>query len=91
VLAMLISLGVSPISWWQHYVIALVPLIFLWARLRETSRDSLLVITSVVVGTNLVGFALMLSRIHVLQIMLAGVVPCLTLALVCRGVSEAKE
>jgi len=81
-LAMLLSLVISPISWWQHYVLALAPLIFLWDMMRETDRDWLLTTTALVTGTNVAGFALMLSSNHAIQLLLEGVVPCLTLGLV---------
>ncbi len=81
-LAMLLSLVISPISWWQHYVLSLAPLIFLWNAKRETGRDLLLPTMALVIGTNLTGFALMLSSNHAIQLVLAGVVPCLMLAVV---------
>ena len=88
ILVALVSLVVSPISWWHHYTIALLPFLFLWSVTRKPSRDSLLLATVLVVGTNLVGFAVQLASNPAIQLVLAGVVPSLTLATVYFGVSE---
>ena len=85
VLAILLSLVISPISWWQHYVLSVAPLIFLWDVMRETGRNLLLMTMALVIGTNLIGFALMLSSNHAIQLVLAGIVPCLMLASVYLG------
>jgi hypothetical protein len=81
VLVVLLSLAISPITWMHHYVMALLPFLYLWGR--GIRRDCLLLAALLVVGTNLTVFPLPeLFRNHVAQLVLAGVVPCLTLALV---------
>lgn len=81
-LATLLSLAISPISWWHHFTIALLPLVYLWCKMREPNRDMLLLVTTLVVGTNVAGFALMALSSHLTQLLVAAIVPCLTLALV---------
>ncbi len=81
VLVVLLSLTVSPITWMHHYVMALLPFLYLWEL--RSGRDSLLLATVLVVGTNLTVFPLPeLFRNDVAQLVLAGLVPFLTLALV---------
>ena len=88
VLVMLLSLALSPITWMHHYVIGLLPFLYLWCRVRESGTDILLLATVLVVGTNITVFPLPLFvENHAIQLVLAGVVPCLTLALVYRRVS----
>jgi hypothetical protein len=85
----LLSLAISPITWEHHYVIALLPFLYLWSHGRKTSRDWLLLMTVLVVGTNVTGYGLLLSmHSHAMQLVLAGIVPCLTLALVYFEVSR---
>jgi hypothetical protein len=81
ILMILVSLVISPISWWHHYTIALLPFIYLWCTMREPSRDMLLLASVLVVGTNVAGFGVQLSSNHVLQLILAAIVPLLTLGL----------
>lgn len=82
ILMILVSLVISPISWWHHYTIALLPFIYLWCTMRRGSGTDPLLLTSVlVVGTNVAGFGVQLSGNHVLQLILAAIVPLLTLAL----------
>lgn len=83
VLLLLLSLVISPITWLHHYVIALLPFLYLWCREQVHGRDYLLLATVLVVGTNVTCIALPLSHNHrAAQLVLAGIVPCLTLALV---------
>lgn len=82
ILMMLLSVTISPISWWHHYTIALLPFIYLWCRMEESNRDFLLLALVLIVGTNITGFALPLATNHLAQLILAAIVPCLTIALV---------
>jgi hypothetical protein len=88
VLTMLISLVISPISWWHHYTIAILPFIYLWGDRAETRPGLLLSVVVLVVGTNFAGFATILSSHSFWQLIFAGIVPCLTLALVWVSVSD---
>jgi hypothetical protein len=66
----------------DHYVIALFSFLCLWRR-AEPGKDYLLAATVLAVGTNITVFPLpLLISNHAIQLVLAGVVPCLTLALV---------
>lgn len=82
VLAILLSLAISPITWDHDYMIAILPFIYLWRALRETDCDLLLLTTVLIVGTDVAIFALRLSTNHILQLILAAIMPCLTIALV---------
>jgi hypothetical protein len=72
----------------HHYVIGLLPFLYLWCKEREPGTDILLLATVLVVGTNITVFPLPLFvENHAIQLVLSGVVPCLTLALVYSRVS----
>jgi hypothetical protein len=89
ILMILVSLVISPISWWHHYVIALLPFIYLWCTKRRESGPDLLLLTSVlVVGTNVAGFGVQLSSNHEAQLIFAAIVPLLTLVLAYFKVSQ---
>jgi hypothetical protein len=82
-LLLLLSLAISPITWIHHYVIALLPFLYLWCKERAGGRDWLLLATVLVVGTNVAGYGLLLStKSRAMQLVLAAIVPCLTIALV---------
>jgi Gpi18-like mannosyltransferase len=88
VLLVLLSLATSPIVWTHHYVIALLPFLYLWCRERASGRDYLLLATVLAVGTSVTAFPLpLLVHNHAGQLVLAGIVPCLTIALVYFRVS----
>jgi hypothetical protein len=79
----LLSLVISPLTWLHHYVMALLPFFYLWGRDREVRKDYLLLATVLAVGTNITVFPLpMLFKGQIGQLMMAGMIPCLTLALV---------
>jgi Gpi18-like mannosyltransferase len=82
-LVILLSQAISPITWMHHYVIALLPLLYFWCRAEALGGDYLLLVTMLAIGTNITVFPLsLLISNHAIQLVLAGVVPCLTLALV---------
>ena len=80
-LIMLLTLPISPITWGHHYVIALLPFLYLWCRLGESSRDYLLLAMVLVVGTTLFAFVLPVIFSHA-SLVLGAIVPCLTVAFV---------
>ena len=71
-------------------MIGLLPFLYLWCKARESGTDILLLAALVlVVGTNFTGYALPLFvENHVEQLVLASVVPFLTLALVYFRIPE---
>lgn len=82
VLLLFLSLAISPITWIHHYVIALLPFLYLWCKERE-GGNWLLLATVLVVGTNVAGYGLLLStHSRAMQLVLAAILPCLTIALV---------
>ena len=89
VLLLLLSLAISPITWIHHYVIGLLPFLYLWCKEREGGGDWLLTATVLVVGTNVTAYGLLLStHSRAMQLVLAAIVPCLTIALVFFEVSR---
>ncbi|MHB1022694.1 MAG: glycosyltransferase family 87 protein [Acidobacteriaceae bacterium] len=88
VLMVLVSLVVSPISWWHHYTLALLPLIYLWGMSRAHLRDKILLIAALAIGTNVFGFALLLTSNHAMQLILAGFIPLLITALIFTSISS---
>ena len=88
VLLLLLSLVTSPIAWTHHYVIALLPFLYLWCREGESNRDHLLLATVFAVGTSVTAFPLpLIVHNHATQLVVAAIVPCLTVALVYSRVS----
>jgi alpha-1,2-mannosyltransferase len=83
VLMVLIELAVSPIAWWHDYTMALLPFLYLWCTIPK-KRDGALIALFVIVGTNIVGYSLLLTENHMAQLLLAAIVPGLTLTLVYR-------
>lgn len=81
VVVTLLELAVSPISWWHHYTIALLPFLYLWCTTPKKNARTLLVL-SLLVGTNIVGYSLLLAENHLAQLILAAIIPGLTLTLV---------
>jgi Glycosyltransferase family 87 len=87
-LLLLVSLPISPIAWIHHYVIALLPFLYLWCREREPGTDHLLLATVLAVGTCVTAFPLpLIVHNHAAQLVIAAVVPCSMIALVYSRVS----
>jgi hypothetical protein len=88
-LILLLSLSIAPITWMHHYVVALLPFLYLWGRAEGGRRDYLFVASVLAVGSNLTGLAIPFFRdLPVAQLVLAGIIPCLTVALVWFRVGE---
>jgi hypothetical protein len=81
VIMVLLELVVSPISWWHHNTIALLPFLYLWCTMPRQG-DRILLALFLVVGTNIVGYSLLLVENHAAQLILAAIVPSLTIMLV---------
>ncbi len=80
-IAILLGLVVSPISWWHHYTVALLPFLYLW-RVQGPGARRLLLVLFAALATNLPGFGLIFASNPVLQLTLAGMVPGLLLAVI---------
>jgi hypothetical protein len=85
VIAML-GIAVSPISWWHHSVLDLLPFIYLWGTGAAkgdralTAGDWMLTALVLVVSTNVVGFVALGLGNPVAQRVFAAIVPGLTIA-----------
>jgi alpha-1,2-mannosyltransferase len=90
VVVTLLELAVSPISWWHHYTIALLPFLYLWCEARDKGVRTLTILF-LLVGTNIVGYSLLLTENHLAQLMLAAIVPGLTLTLVYLALVPVRE
>jgi hypothetical protein len=86
ILMVLLTLSISPITWWHHYTVALLPFIYLWCTLEDSRGTAVLVALILVVGANLAGLGLLSSSNHVVQLILASLVPSLTLVLLYFGI-----
>jgi hypothetical protein len=73
----LLSIAISPISWWHHYMLALLPFVYLWNTL---GRRRMLAALAIVVGTNIVGLVALVVTNHAAQLALSAVVPGLVIA-----------
>ncbi|HEY0786007.1 MAG TPA: glycosyltransferase family 87 protein [Acidobacteriaceae bacterium] len=89
-LALLLTLVVSPISWWHHYALALLPCLYLWSSAREWRLWTLTALV-LALGTNLPGFGLLLTEQSAAQLVLAAMVPALTLAVVYLGAAPGRR
>lgn len=84
VVMVLVGLAVSPISWWHHFTLALLPFLYLWGRDAGQERHLLILIT-LAVGTNVVSLLIFVTDHHGLQLILASIVPLLTIAVAHRA------
>ncbi len=78
--AILLMLLVSPISWWHHYVMALLPILY-FARQREAATAWAALGLLLLVGTNAAGWGATVATQPSLRLAFAAVVPGLLLAL----------
>jgi hypothetical protein len=86
----LLAISVSPISWWHHYTVALLPLLYLWCKSQEGER-TLLTVLVLVVGTNIVGFLQLLTSNHTAQVVLSAIVPLLTVTFIYAYSGQRKQ
>jgi glycosyl transferase family 87 len=81
----LVSLLVSPLTWRHHYLLSLLPLLYLWsaADVRSLSRRdcALLFLATLAIGTPFPHYLLGLVRHPVLQVMVTSAMPAGALAL----------
>jgi hypothetical protein len=86
----LLGIAISPISWWHHYTMVLLPLLYLWCKMPDKGNRTLLALF-LAVATNVFGLSLVLTQSHVAQLILASIVPCLTITLVYRSLIDVKK
>jgi hypothetical protein len=79
VVMVLLGIAVSPISWWHHYTLALLPFVYLWGTMPAKGNRALVGLF-VVVATNLLGFVGLSAQSHAVQLALALVVPGMMVA-----------
>lgn len=86
VVMVLVGLAVSPISWWHHFTVALLP--FLYLSNKDTGKLSgLLTLLTMAVGTNVIPLVLFLTEQHEMQLVLASIVPFLTIVIAFKAFS----
>jgi hypothetical protein len=92
VVVAMLGIAVSPISWWHHSVLDLLPFIYLWG---TGVRSRALTALVLIVSTNVVGFVALGLANHVAQLVFAAIVPGLTIAvawmMLGRGPAAAAE
>lgn len=72
----LLALVISPVAWRHHFLLALLPLIFLWFRSRDDWRDSLvLAVSTLAMGTVLVDYVIVAVRVPFVDLLLAALLP----------------
>jgi alpha-1,2-mannosyltransferase len=99
VMIAMLGIAVSPISWWHHSVLDLLPFIYLWGTAKSdrtlTAGNWMLTALVLVVSTNVVGFVALGLGNHAVQLIFAAIVPGLTIAvawmMLGRGPDEAPE
>lgn len=84
----LVSFAISPITWWHHYTIAILPLVYLWCTMRDRVGRVLLACLTLVVGTNIVRLIGLVWPNGMILPALAGVAPILTIALAFAAIGE---
>jgi len=77
VLISLLGIVISPVSWTHHYVIALLPFVYLWAKL-PAARSRTLLVLFLAVATDFVAILQFAPTSHLFQLVLAAIVPSLT-------------
>jgi alpha-1,2-mannosyltransferase len=79
----MVGIAVSPISWWHHSVLDLLPFVYLWGTGVDRATaggDRMLTALFLLVSTNVVGFVALSLGNHLAQLVFAAIVPGLTIA-----------
>jgi Glycosyltransferase family 87 len=79
IVMVLLGIAISPISWWHHYTLALLPFIYFWCTMRDKGNLALTALF-LAVATNVVGFIGLSLGNHVAQLIVAAIIPGLTIA-----------
>jgi hypothetical protein len=90
VVSVLLTLAVSPISWWHHYTVALLPLIYLWCTMAPGMWKRCLVALAFLIGTNFIGIMGMGLLTGRSVPWLGAVVPLLTLVVAFAAVLQGR-
>jgi hypothetical protein len=85
----LVTILISPVSWRHHYLLTLIPIIYLWARVGERWRDILvLAAATLAIGTVFPDYVIVASLNPVLDLVLSSLIPLtsfLLLLVLCRN------
>jgi len=90
VIMTLLGIVVSPISWMHHYTIALLPFLYLWCNMPNKGKRTLLALF-IAIGTNVVGIFQVPEQNHIIQLILAAIVPGLMIAVAYRSLAPGEE
>ena len=74
----LLGIVISPISWLHHYSLGLLPFVYLWCKMPDKGSRTLLALF-IVVATDIVRFIRYPVTNHVVQLILAAIIPGLTI------------
>jgi hypothetical protein len=77
----LLGIVISPISWWHHYTLGLLAFLYLLGK-RPARGGGWLLLLFFAVATNFVGIIRILVTNHAVQLLLAPIIPALTIAAV---------
>jgi hypothetical protein len=87
----LLSLAISPITWLHHYMLAVLPLVYLWWTMRDGMGRLAVAVLALVVGTNFVGVIGLIWQASPMLRVLAAVTPLLTVAVALIAVTGKAE
>lgn len=90
VIMVLLGIVISPISWWHHYTLGLLPFIYLWCKMPIKCRGVLLALFTAV-ATNIVGTIQCSATNHVVQFVLAAIIPGLTVTVAYLALEPKQE
>jgi len=90
VIMLLLGIVISPVSWLHHYTLALLPFLYLWRTMPANGRRALLVLF-IAVSTNIIGILQFAAKNPVIQLVLAAIIPCLTIAVACLALAPRQE
>ncbi len=85
----LVTVLISPVSWRHHYILVLIPLIYMWVRLARCWRDAIvLAATTLAMGAVFPDYVVVASYKPVLDLALASLIPVtsfLLLLVLCKN------
>ncbi len=90
VIMALLGIVVSPVSWIHHYTIALLPLVYLWCKMPDKGSRTLLALF-LAVATDLIGVVQFSVTNHMVQLILAGILPGLMIAVAYLALAPRQE
>jgi Glycosyltransferase family 87 len=90
VVMILLAIAISPISWVHHYTLALLPFLYFWSTMRDKGNIILLALF-LAVSTNVIGLIALSAVNHAEQLVLAAIVPGLTIALAYLKLAPGQE